>query len=86
MDKKQKLIKECCICELDAVSLCFECKNYFCEKCYKYVHDKKKNSSHKKEDIDLYVPIDVKCSEHPDHPIFLFCVNEKGNYQYFYFL
>lgn len=80
MEKNKKNIKECYICGVDAVSLCFECKNYFCEKCYKYVHDKEKNSNHKKEIIDLFVPFDVRCPEHPEHPVALFCVDEKGNY------
>lgn len=27
----------------------------------------------------MYVPIDLKCQEHPDIPLNLFCVEEKGN-------
>lgn len=81
MDKKFKQTKECFICGVDAVALCFECKNYFCEKCFKYVHDMEKNSNHKKELIDLFVPIEVRCPEHPEHQVDLFCADEKGNKQ-----
>ena len=79
MDKKSKLIKECELCGNSAKIPCFECRNYYCEKCYKYIHDIPKNSKHQKEGIDPFIPIDIKCPEHPEHPIFLFCVDEKGN-------
>ena len=60
MNKGLKLIKKCGICEADAIFICFDCLNYFCESCYKYVHEKKKNH-HKKENIDPYVPPEIKC-------------------------
>ena len=41
------------------------------------IHDKKK-SNHKKEKMDIYAPIELKCKEHPDVPLNLFCVDEKG--------
>ena len=79
MDKKKfKLIKECEICKSDALYICFECKSYFCESCFKFIHDKKKNSKHIKQNIDPFIPIDIKCTEHPDHPLSLFCIDEKG--------
>ena len=78
MEKKQKQIKECDICGADATCLCFKCINYFCERCYKLIHDLQKNSNHKKEMIDHFVPIDLKCPEHPTIPINLFCLDEKG--------
>ena len=77
--EKNKNIKECDICGANATCLCFNCIQYFCESCYKYVHDKQKNSIHKKEQIDPYVPIDLKCPEHPINPLVLFCLDEKGN-------
>ena len=79
MEKKQKLIKECEICNDNATNLCFKCKSYFCEHCYKVIHDLQKNPGHKKEKIDPYVSIDIKCPDHPDNPTNLFCVDEKGN-------
>ena len=86
--EKNKNIKECDICGVDSTCLCFNCIQYFCESCYKYIHDKQKNSNHKKESIDPYVPIDLKCPEHPIIPITLFCLDEKGNQtlyiKYFY--
>ena len=61
MEKKNKIIKECEICNSDSACLCYECNSYFCDKCYKMIHDVKNDSKHKKENIDLYVPIDLKC-------------------------
>ena len=84
MDKnKSKQVIECSFCNSNANLLCFKCNNYFCEKCFKIIHDLPKNSNHKKESIDLFVPIDIKCSEHPEHPYFLFCLKEKSNYKLF---
>ena len=76
--------KKCEICESNATTLCLTCQNYYCESCFKYVHDKKPKS-HMKENIDLYVPIDIKCPEHPSVPLNLFCIDEKGNL-YFYLI
>ena len=45
-EKKLKLIKECDTCESNASCLCFECKEYHCDSCFKLVHDKKKKSNH----------------------------------------
>ena len=79
MEKNQRtLIKECEICKEDANSLCFKCNSYYCEQCFNYVHGKKNNSNHIKERIEPFVSIDLKCPEHKDHPMFLFCVEEKG--------
>ena len=76
--EKKNLIKKCDICDEDATSLCFNCKQYFCESCFKLIHNKQKNAQHKKENIDPYVPIYLKCQEHQDNLISLFCLNEKG--------
>jgi len=84
MNNQENLIKHCEICNTDATCLCFMCKNYFCERCYKLIHDIKNDPKHKKEIIDPYVPIDIRCPEHPDVPMNLFCVDEKGNLNYFY--
>ncbi len=72
-------IKKCDLCKSDAVCLCFICKNYFCENCFKVIHDLNKNSNHKKVTIDPYTSIDLKCQKHPEYPLELFCTNEKGN-------
>ena len=55
-------------------------KLHICEKCYKMIHDVKNNPKHKKENIDLFVPIDLKCPEHPKDRINLFCLDDRGNY------
>ena len=77
MEEKSNLIKKCEVCEEDATCLCFECLNYFCESCFKLIHDKKK-TRHKKEKIDPFIPIDFKCPEHPRIIMDLFCSEEKG--------
>ena len=71
--------KLCEICGETAKDLCFECKSYFCDLCYNFVHEKKKNVGHKKEAIDLFNQFDIKCPEHPQVPINLFCTEDQGN-------
>ena len=83
---ENKNFKICEICDSTATCLCFKCGNYYCEQCYKLIHDKKKNSGHKKEEIDPFVPIDLKCSDHPNHPIYFFCVEDQGKLILFLFL
>ena len=77
-EKKIKNFKECEFCDSNATSLCFKCKNYYCEQCFKYIHNKQKYSNHKKENIDPFIPIELKCPDHPEHPIYLFCVDDGG--------
>ena len=78
-----KNIKLCEMCKDEkAATLCFDCHNYFCEVCFKHLHDRKKNRSHKKEKIDLFIPIDTKCPEHEGSPMNLFCIEEKGKILY----
>ena len=79
----QKNIKQCETCKDDnATTLCHDCHSYFCKACFKYVHDRKKNSHHRKEKIDLFIPIDTKCPEHEGILMNLFCIDEKGNINY----
>ena len=87
MENKEKLLKYCEYCGDNAISLCFECLEYFCDSCYKLIHEKKLKSGHKKENIDLYVPIDLKCPDHPKNANNLFCLEEKGkiNNSYLFF-
>ena len=80
MDKTKKTEnKNCDMCGENANSLCFKCQMYLCDYCFKTIHSMKLSSQHKFEKIDYYVPIDLKCPEHPDVPYNLFCVDEKGN-------
>ena len=51
INKNSKEFKVCDICKINATSLCFKCNSYFCDSCFKFVHDKKANLNHKKEDI-----------------------------------
>ena len=78
MKNNQSNIKQCEICKNDATSLCLNCLSYFCDSCFKFIHDKKVNSEHKKEKIDYFVPIDTKCPDHPQIPLTLFCTDEQG--------
>lgn len=41
---------------------------------------KKKNSNHIKQALDPYIPILLKCPKHPEVPLNLFCLDEKGTY------
>ena len=84
MEKKNQ--KLCEICGNDANCLCFKCISYFCEECYKYVHDKKINAQHRKEKIDYFVPYDTKCHQHPKIPITLFCIDDKGKQLLYLFI
>jgi len=79
----QKNIKLCEMCkDEEAATLCFDCHSYFCEACFKFIHDRKKNSNHRKQKIDLFIPIDTKCPDHEGSPMNLFCIDEKGKIYY----
>ena len=80
MENKQKNFKKCDICKVkEAKSLCPQCFSYYCDICFKAVHENEENKEHKKEKIDYFVPIDTRCSEHENIPINLFCIDEKSN-------
>ena len=78
MKMNQKNFKQCDMCkDAEATSLCSQCFSYYCDKCFKCVHETKKNIEHKKELIDFNVPIDTRCPNHETFPINLFCLEEK---------
>ena len=80
MEINQKNFKQCDMCkDKEATSLCSQCFCYYCDACYKPVHENTKNSQHIKEKIDYNVPIDTRYPEHNTVPINLFCIDEKGN-------
>ena len=79
-EEKSKFFKYCNICQLNAKFLCFECDLYFCESCYDLIHSRQKDKSHKKENINQFIPIELKCSIHSKERLNLFCINDKGNY------
>ena len=76
----KSIIKKCEFCKGDASCLCIQCMNYYCDSWFKIAHSKEETQSHKKEKIDYYVPMDLKCPEHNLIPMNLFCVDEKGIY------
>ena len=78
MEQKPLNKKICEYCGIDASCLCFECLEYFCDSCFKLIHEKKLRTHHKKEDIDPYIPFDLKCRNHPNIPNNLFCTDEKS--------
>ena len=84
MEPKIEFLKKCDFCDSYAKSLCYDCFNYFCDSCFKFIHDKEKNSKHQQEKIDPYVPINLKCSIHSKNPLNLFCLEEKGKFNYIY--
>ena len=80
MEKIQKNFKQCDICkDKEATSLCSQCFSYFCDGCFKQVHENTKNSQHKKVKIDYNVPIDTRCPEHNAISINSLCTDEKRN-------
>lgn len=80
MEINEKNFKTCEICDEFATCLCFKCINYYCDSCFKFIHGKEKNKNHKKEKIDNFIPLDIKCSKHSTIPINIFCLEDKGNY------
>ena len=82
MEEKPKNFKACDLCGAQAIFLCLEClANYYCDSCYKLIHDKKEKNNHKKEKLDYFIPIDTRCPKHPKVSLNLFCLDEKGNIQ-----
>ncbi len=76
---ENKFFKECELCEANANILCFDCNDYFCDSCYKSIHNNSKYQNHKKEKMNPFISIDLKCPYHPKDRINLFCLNERGN-------
>jgi hypothetical protein len=70
--------KNCEVCKIEAKCLCFKCMSYFCDSFFKLSHSSEEYKVHKKDKIDLFVPMDLKCPEHKIYSIGLFCTNEKG--------
>ncbi len=85
MEEAKKNFKKCEICKDDATSLCLECISYYCDECYKYIHNKKGYKNHKKGNIEYHVPIDTKCPKLPKNALDLFWTDEICC-AYFYFL
>ena len=77
---KNNCNKICDMCGEFATCLCFTCLMNFCESCFKTVHSMKLSSQHKKEKIDYFAPVDIKCPQHPQEILNLFCVDENGKY------
>ena len=86
MEQNNNQIKKCEICESYATSLCYQCISYFCDACFKFVHDKQNNSKHKKEPVDPFLPIDTKCPDHSKIPVNLFCIDDKGKLYIFIYI
>ena len=76
--EKPKQIKECECCDMEANCMCFNCNQYFCDNCFKIIHNLAKYKGHKKDIIDAFVPIELKCQKHPTNINSLFCTKEKG--------
>ena len=64
--KEEKL---CELCKEPVTNICFDCQFYLCESCFEFLHNKKANTLHKKEDINPIIPLYTKCKEHPKIPI-----------------
>ena len=75
---KMDNFKECDICKLEANNICLECMLYLCDSCFKFIHEKAANKQHKKEIIDSFIPLNIKCELHPKKLNDFFCIEEKG--------
>ena len=83
MENIQKNFKQCDMCKIrEATSLCHPCFSYYCNCCFKAVHERTENKEHKVVKIDYFVPIDTRCPEHKGDNITLFCIDEKGKIIY----
>ena len=78
MEEEEILVKNCELCKEAATNICFDCSFYLCDSCFEFLHEKKLNLEHKKEEIDPFISIDIKCQEHPKIPMNLFCLKEKS--------
>ena len=76
--------KKCELCKEPATNICFDCSFYLCDSCFRFLHQKKANMDHKKEIIDPFVSIEIKCPKHPKSPMNLFCLHEKSKIFYIY--
>ena len=77
MEKNYKL---CNICKSKVNYICFECSNnFYCESCFKMVHNKKENINHQKFDVDYFIQAKTLCPEHQTIPLNIFCLTENGN-------
>ena len=85
MEDNQQNFNLCDICKNKAIFLCYECSynSYFCDSCYKLIHDIKENTNHKKEEIEYFLPINTRCLDHEKIPYDLFCIDDKGNIFYY---
>lgn len=70
--------KKCELCKSQATNICFNCSFYLCDSCFEFLHKQKSNSEHKKESINPFISINIKCPEHPEVPMNLFCIKEKS--------
>ncbi len=60
------------MCKLKARNLSLDCMNYYCESCYKLIHEKEATIHHLNEKSDYFIPFDTKCKEHPSNPLAYF--------------
>ena len=83
MENNNKENKLCQICKEIANYICYDCSSYLCDSCFKFIHDKTVNSEHKKEEIDPFISINIRCPRHPKIPMSLFCLNENSKKKYY---
>ena len=78
MESETNKIKNCEICGEQANIICFNCFNYYCDSCSKFIHEKKINKEHKKEEIFFSQLLDIQCEIHPKMKLEYFCFNENS--------
>ena len=83
MNQKSSNIKKCEICENEATSLCFKCISYFCDSCYKFIHDKQNNSLHKRKKQIIMFQQTQNAQITPKFLLLYFVLMKKVNKFYF---
>ena len=82
MEKEKIEEKKCELCKDKATNVCFDCSFYLCDSCFKFLHEKKANLDHKKDDINHFFSFNIKCPKHQKVTMNLFCIEEKSNNLY----
>ena len=77
MEYKSKRIKTCEICREEANIICFNCTNYYCDSCSKFIHEKKINQNHIKDKINIFQLLNIICETH-QKKLEYFCIEENS--------
>ena len=80
MENTKKNFKTCDICGEESNIICFDCFQYFCNSCSNFIHGKKINENHIKENMNYLSMIEIKCDIHKNQKLEYFCLDENSKY------